>query len=125
MRQRWTFEKSKDRQVIAKLKLLLDLTQIISSQNLLGNNKKFNCNTNSHNTNNNLFLKYLATKTIEGKKLPFQSITQNTGEYLILQTEGELILKYTGEYNTYFTQFQGVPVNCGCSYKLYKNLETS
>ena len=103
MRQRWTFEKSKDRQVIAKLKLLLDLTQIISSQNLLGNNKKFNCNTNSHNTNNNLFLKYLATKTIEGKKLPFQSITQNTGEYLILQTVGELILKYTGEYNTYFT----------------------
>jgi len=40
------------RQVIAKLKLLLDLT---------------NCNTNSHNTNNNLFLKYLATKTIESK----------------------------------------------------------
>jgi hypothetical protein len=55
------------RQVIAKLKLLLDLTLIISSYNLLRNNKQFNYNTNFHNTNKNLFLKYLATKTIESK----------------------------------------------------------
>jgi hypothetical protein len=60
-------ERDNGRQVIAKLKLLLDLTQIISSYNLLGNNKKLNCNINSHNTNNSLFLKYLATKTIESK----------------------------------------------------------
>jgi len=64
--------------VIAKLKLLLDLTQIISSHKLLRNNKKFNCNTKSENTNKNTFLKYIATKTIERKKLPFYCITQNT-----------------------------------------------
>jgi len=57
--------------VIAKLKLLLDLTQIISSYNLLRNNKKFNCNTKSYNTNKILFLKCLVTKTIENKKYPF------------------------------------------------------
>ena len=31
------------------------------------NNKKFNCNTKFQNTNKNIFLKYLATKTIEKK----------------------------------------------------------
>ena len=72
------------RQVIAKLKLLLDLTQIISSYNLLRNNDKFNCNTKSYyNTNKNVFLKYLATKTIESKKLPFYCITQNTGGHVL------------------------------------------
>ena len=56
--------------MIAKLKLLLDLTQIISSYNLLRNNNKFNCNTKSYyNTNKNVFLKHLATKTIESKKI--------------------------------------------------------
>ena len=90
MKKWWTFEKSKahcdlkwgsdghlkkvktdngdnGRQVIAKLKLLPNLTLIISSYNLLGNNKQFNYNTHFHNTNTNLFLKYLATKTIESK----------------------------------------------------------
>ena len=88
-------------QVIAKLKLLLDLTQIISSYNLLGNNKKLNCNINSHNTNKNLVLIYLATKTIESKKftlLVLHKILVNTSFCKL----GELILKYTGEYNTYF-----------------------
>ena len=69
--------------MIAKLKLLLDLTHIISSWNLLRNNKKFNCYTKSLNTNKNVFLKYLATKTIESKKLPFYCITQNTGEHVL------------------------------------------
>jgi hypothetical protein len=36
-------------------------------------------------------------------------------------TVGELILKYTGEYNAYFASV----VNCMSSYKLYRNLETS
>ena len=39
---------------------------------------------------------------MESKTLPFYSTTQNTGEYLILQTVGELILKYTRAYNIYF-----------------------
>jgi hypothetical protein len=44
----------------------IDLTQVITSYNLLRNNNKFNCNTKSYyNTNKNVFLKYLATKTIE------------------------------------------------------------
>ena len=33
------------------------------------NNKKFNCNTKFQNTNKNIFLKYLATKTIESKTI--------------------------------------------------------
>jgi hypothetical protein len=42
----------------------------ISSYNLLRNNNKFNCNTKSYyNTNKNVFLKHLATKTIESKKI--------------------------------------------------------
>ena len=57
--------------MIAKLKLLLDLTHIISSYNLLRTNNKFNCNTKSYyNTNKNVFLKYLATKTIDSKNYP-------------------------------------------------------
>jgi len=30
-----------------------------------------------------VFLKYLATKTIESKKLPFYCITQNTGGHVL------------------------------------------
>ena len=36
-------------------------------------------------------------------------------------TVGDLILKYTGEYNAYVASV----VNCMSSYKLYRNLETS
>ena len=34
----------------------------------------------------NVFLKYLATKAIESKKLPFYSIAQNTGRHLMFKT---------------------------------------
>jgi len=52
----------------------------------LRNSKKYNSYTKSWNTKKIVFLKYLATKTIESKKLPFYCITQNTGGHVLFKT---------------------------------------
>jgi len=69
MRQWWTFEKSKNRQLTTSDWKIEIVTRFDTDYFFIEYFLKFNYNINSRNTNKNIFLKYLATKTIESKKI--------------------------------------------------------